>query len=200
MKTVQLMLGWALFLATASTQAITFSVIYTGDNDVDPDGTIIAAAGDLLTFDVILDFAPRLTIGGGFDINWDENAFSLVSFDFTQFGDPSLNRPPDIEPGRLFGAAIADFDNPFDFAYVGPVAFTFMPPDGATAGDVFSITPSATTAFDGGWLDPFIGPPIFPEYIGVDVRVVPVPAAFWLLATAVAVLPALGRRLRVQIA
>ncbi|MEO1575675.1 MAG: VPLPA-CTERM sorting domain-containing protein [Pseudomonadota bacterium] len=193
MSTMRRMLGLVFVLAASWTHGTTFSVVYTGDNTVDTDGTIIAQAGDVLTFDVILDFAPRVTVGGSFNITWDASAFALQGFDFSQFGDPALNRPPEVTEDGLLDTFIGDFGG-FDVANIGSMSFVFAPPEGAGTNDIFSIAPTATTGPAGGWIDAFIGPPIEPEYIGVNVRVVPIPAALWLMVGGVLALPAVARR------
>ena len=189
---VAALFGLGVTLFAVGAHAATFSVVYTGGNNVDPDGAIIAQAGDILTFDVILDFAPRVTVGGSFNITWDASAFALQGFDFSQFGDPALNRPPEVTEDGLLDTFIGDFAG-FDFANIGSMSFVFAPPEGAGTDDIFSIAPSATTGPAGGWIDAFIGPPIEPEYIGVNVRVVPVPAALWLMVSGLLAIPAVAR-------
>ena len=57
-------------LIAISANAASLSFVYTGDNDVDSDGTVVAAVNDLLTFDIVMDFTDDPTIGGGYSVSF----------------------------------------------------------------------------------------------------------------------------------
>ena len=65
--------------------------------------------GDVLSFDVIADFSDDPTIGGGFDVFFDNLALGFVSWAATPLGDPDFAREPDIFAGLLEGIAFGDF-------------------------------------------------------------------------------------------
>ncbi|MFK8014669.1 MAG: hypothetical protein AB8G17_04460 [Gammaproteobacteria bacterium] len=46
--------------------AASVSLIYTGSNAIDDDGAIRANSGDVLSFDLVMDFSDRITVGGRF--------------------------------------------------------------------------------------------------------------------------------------
>ncbi len=54
----------------ACANAASISLNYVGEADV-VDGAVQVFVGDIVTFDVLMDFTDEPTIGGGFDILFD---------------------------------------------------------------------------------------------------------------------------------
>ena len=54
-----------MFVGTAaSASAVSLTLAYVGDNEITADGTILAAHGDELLFEIVADFRDHPTIGG----------------------------------------------------------------------------------------------------------------------------------------
>ncbi len=195
---VIVLLGTAL-----CTHAASLSLLYAGDNALDQDGAVIATTGDVLLFELRMDFSgtqivgsvPRLetTIGGGYDIAFDEDGFSDVEFTSAELGVPNLYAVPELLPGLLEGGAFGDFNGLSGPATVGWISFTVI----GSEGD-FDITPLERPTLDQGF---FISAITFidildVDYNGVTVRVVPLPAAVWFMLSGLIALFWQGRRCR----
>lgn len=184
-------------LCMSSAHAVSLSLVYTGGSSVDEprpadgDGAILANNGDVLTFELIMDFSDWPTIGGGFDINFDAAGLSFLSYQSAGLGDPDFGRDPDVEDGRLFSGAFGSFNG-----LVGPdlVATIQFVVDGVPFADPYDLSPGDTTGPGG----PFIAFDVFdvlhPEFSGESVRVVPIPPALWLLTSGLCALAGLKRR------
>ena len=152
------------------------------------------AAGDVVAFDIILDFRDDPTLGGGFDVTFDESQLSLLSFtEDVILGDPQFGRPPDYVPGSglLESWGVGDF-NGIEFGLVGQVRFEVLP--GATT-SVVALGP--TSGIAGPWQSAII----FiccqnPEYGQATVTAIPLPAALGLFAAALGTLTLRARRPR----
>ncbi|MFK8016595.1 MAG: VPLPA-CTERM sorting domain-containing protein [Gammaproteobacteria bacterium] len=189
--TIKKMIGAvALMGLMASANAASVSLIYTGGNDIDDDGAILAAGGDVLSFDLVMDFTDRITLGGGFDVNWDTAGLGNVEYTSAGFGDPSFGRDPVMEDGRLFNGAVGNF-NGLTEGTIASISFTVI----GTEGD-FAIAPSGTDGDSGPWIDgiTFVDVIENVEYNGANVRVVPVPAAVWFMLSGLGALIGFGRR------
>ncbi|MEO1575152.1 MAG: hypothetical protein AAFU65_09355, partial [Pseudomonadota bacterium] len=84
---------------------------YTGSNTIAPDGAILARTGDLITLDLVMDFSGdnEATLGGAFDIVFDEDAFEFVRYSGAGLGAPDFYRDPDVQSGRLFSGSFGSF-------------------------------------------------------------------------------------------
>lgn len=191
--TIKKVIGAAALMGMmASANAASLSLVYTGDNMIADDGAIMAANGDMLTFELIMDFSGdgEITLGGGFDINFDTAGLQFVSYDSAGLGEASFGRDPDVEDGRLFSGGFGAFAG-----LTGPdlvATITFMA-QGAP-GD-YNVSPSGTTGIAG----PFISAIDFisiiePDFNGADVRIIPVPAAVWFMLSGLGALVGFGRR------
>jgi Dockerin type I domain len=76
--------------------------------------------GDLVPVDIYWDFTGDATLGGGMDVIWDPNAFSLFSvvFDANPDFDPAFTRLGDFSPGLIESLATGSFDG---LAGAGPL-------------------------------------------------------------------------------
>lgn len=192
--TIKKLIGAAALMGVMATaNAASVSLVYTAGSTIDEaiadDGAILANSGDMLTFELVMDFTDIPTLGGGFDINFDTGGLSFVSYDSAGLGEPSFGRDPDVEDGRLFSGAVGAFGGITE----GLIAtITFMA--GQTAGD-YGVAPSGTDGIAGPWIDfaDFITL-IEPDYNGATVRVVPVPAAVWFMLSGLGALVGFGRR------
>ena len=135
--------------------------------------------GDLLSFDVVMDFSDLPnggTIGGGFDIFFDSGALQFVSLVNNMIGDPGFGRDPDILDGLLESWAIAAFNGITGVNVLGSVVFEVL----NTMGDSTILGTQATEGIGGAWVDgtDFVSL-IDVEYGAVEVTraddVVPVP-------------------------
>ena len=148
--------------------------------------------GGVLSMDIVIDFsAEGGTLGGGFDLTFDESAFELVSFTPTVIlGDPAFGRPPDYVPGSglLESWGVGDFGG-LNTGLVGTVELAVR----AGASSSF-ISLGPTSGIAGPWVSAvdFITI-IEPDYNQVE-YVVPVPAAVWFMLSGLGALVGFGRR------
>lgn len=177
----------ALIALTTASLAQGASILLVPTSQID-----FALPGDLLTFDVVMDFTdyPNGTIGGGFDIVYDTSTLAFSSF----FRDPSIgevdfSRDPDILPGLLESWAVAAFVPLPPFAILGSVTFEAL----TQFGDSFVGT-QATQGIGGPWVDGTTFVDLVPvEYGLVTFTTIPVPGAVWLLLGALGWLGVLKR-------
>ncbi len=87
--------------------------------------------GDTISFDVEMDFT-EITLGGSFDIAYDQTALQLQSFNRLDVGDPGFGRDPDILAGLLSGWALGDFSGITGQQLLGSVSFQVLSSMGAT--------------------------------------------------------------------
>lgn len=179
---------FAMCCTNATANTVDIYLVYVGDNALDENGVVLAQSGDSLAFDLVMDATNRPTLGGGFDINFDSGFFVFESFTFTGSGVPGANSEPESQDGRLFsGLFYTAFDEPV--ATIARIVFT------ANGSDTGTIFPSGTAGIGGPWIDRIDNVSIIePNYEGVTVRIVPVPAAIWFLVSGLGVLLGLHRR------
>ncbi|MFK8014668.1 MAG: hypothetical protein AB8G17_04455 [Gammaproteobacteria bacterium] len=184
MNKKKIFLASILMAAMGVANAASVSLIYTGNNAIDEDGAIRANSGDVLSFDLVMDFGHQITLGGGFDVNWDTGGFGNPEYTRANFGDPLFARDPVVQDGRLFNGAVGSFDG-LTIGTIASISFTVIGTEGE-----FGMTPSGTDGDSGPWIDGILNwdEPIVPDYNGVTVRVVPAPAAVWFLFSGLAVL------------
>ena len=177
--------AWCISVAA---QAASVTLAYQGDNEVASDGAIFVSDGDVLTFEIVVDFSDTPTLGGGLDIVYDPTRLDAMNFIRLCCGG-SFVVEPDTLPGRVFNLAFGQFGGittdlvaTIDFAYAG------------VGGLAETVIMMETTTGTGG---PFISAEDFMTILDVDfgtvtLREVPVPGAAWLFASGLLVL--LGRR------
>lgn len=145
------------------------------------------ATGDVVSFDVVMDFSDELTLGGGFDVVFDSQSVQFESFYRNpDLGVPEFGRDPDIFEGLLESWAVAD---PFILpavATIGNIVFTVLPGMGQST----AIATQATNGVGGPWISAvdFRGLVLDVNYGSATITQVPLPAAFWFLLCGVFVL------------
>ncbi|MFK7886460.1 MAG: VPLPA-CTERM sorting domain-containing protein [Gammaproteobacteria bacterium] len=190
--TIKKMIGAAALMGVmASANAASMSLMYTGDNQM-IDGVIQAEGGDALTFDLIMDFSGdgEITLGGGFDINFDAAGLTFDTYQSAGLGEASFGRDPEVQDGRLFSGAFGAFAGLTGPATVATITFIANGEAG-----LFNVSPSGTDGIGG----PFISAVDFitvldVDYNGADVQVVPVPAAVWFMLSGLGALVGFGRK------
>lgn len=106
--------------------------------------------GDTISFDVVMDFTADPTLGGGFDIAYDESALQLTGFNRFDVGDPVFGSDPGIFSGLLsgwsFGTAnfFAGISGP---AILGNVTFQVLTTMGANTSVSTQDTVSTANPF-----------------------------------------------------
>ncbi len=156
--------------------------------------SVDAAAGDIISMDVIMDFSDVVTIGGGFDISFDTSVLSFVSWDANPVGDPGFARLPDVLDGLLSGIAVGDFNAGITgIQNLGTVTFEVVA--GATRG-INTVMPGDTSSVAGPFVDfnTFQVVPVTYNGAQVNVGAVPVPAAVWLMFGGLGALFGFGRK------
>ena len=120
-------------------------------NLVPPTPVSDVNTGDLLSFDVVMDFSdyPNGTLGGGFDIFFDSLALQFVSLVNNMVGDPGFGRDPDILDGLLESWGVGDFNGIFGINVLGSVVFEVLPTMGAST----FLGTQATNGVAGPWVD-----------------------------------------------
>ncbi|MEM9057832.1 MAG: choice-of-anchor D domain-containing protein, partial [Pseudomonadota bacterium] len=116
--------------------------------------------------EVHIDFTADPTIGGGFDIAFDDTRLAFAGWEAADVGDPDFRRPPDVGAGVLRGFAVGDFDGITGPATVGTLRFVALEPADT------AIDASATALdFVGPWvsLSDFTAQEV--EYTGAQVAI-----------------------------
>lgn len=181
---------------TALSVAIGVSAQAASVQLVPTSNTVGLQAGDTVSFDIVADFSTNdsglgsdITLGGGFDVVYDPDAFALVSVQSTGIGDPCIDcNDPDLAPGLLLGWWFSNF-NGLTGGLIGHLEFEVLPTAPASTflmtrqdpDNLFVSTIDFVTVLD-------------VEFGAVEVTTVPVPAAVWLLFSAVGVLSGFARR------
>ncbi|MEM6638981.1 MAG: hypothetical protein AAF610_03680 [Pseudomonadota bacterium] len=176
-----------LLLATLShgSYAASLSIDYlSGGRGVGPDGVVTAELGDTLQFELNMDFSgpDEITLGGGFDINFGP-AFAPVDFVFDLVFQSSWLQGF-FEAGRYFNGSFGSF-----FGFTGPDRVGVLTLEVIAQNGLFVVAPSTTEGNAGPFLSAITFlPQIPPDMFGTQVRIVPVPAALWLLLSGLGVL------------
>ena len=136
MRPVQLLTAALLLICVASTNAASIFLTYTGNNDVAGDGAVIVASGDVLQFDIIMDFSGsgEAVLGGGFDINFDGALVRVTQFAnvFQCGGDICDFFPePQMLDGVLQSIFFASFSGVTGPALLGRISFEFVGANGS---------------------------------------------------------------------
>ena len=174
MKTVK-SIGSALLLALASaSNAASIDIVPTTPIDA-------VLPGDIVSFDIVLDFSDEPTLGGGLDVTFDEDFLALVSFtDTVILGDPAFGRPPDYIPGsgRLESWGVADF-NGISGGLMGQVSFQLIAIP--YAGTTISLVPYSGAGVSWPSAVDFVTI-LEPTYGSVTIGApIPVPATVWFM-------------------
>jgi hypothetical protein len=118
---------------------------------VPTSNTSLLIDGDVISFDVMIDFS-RVggTLGGGLDITFNPNDIGLVSVTSAGLGDPDFGRDPDIMEGLLQSWAVGDFDGLGTSGpeLLGRVQFEVL----STMGLGSTLTVSGTNGIAGPWI------------------------------------------------
>lgn len=180
----QVVLTLTLLCAAAAANAASLSFVYTGDNNVDNDGHIVASVGDLIDFDIVMDFTDEPTIGGGFDVFFTTDSLQFESWESLNIGDGP--RQPRIyeQLGLIEDAAFGSFNPLTGPATLARVSFIFL---GGPVGTV-ELAQSQYGVFIGA---DFITP-IDVDFGSATIRT-PLPGAAWLLMSAMGALVAVNR-------
>ncbi len=170
----------ALVALCVPAQAVSVYMVTTGSLGVDSD-TFLAVEGATYNIEIWMDFTDDRTLGGGYDVVFDEAAFDFVSWESAGLGDPDFSRIPDVFDGLLESATVGDFNG-----LSGPdliATATFVLVDVSVLSAFGSMTTSATSGIGGPWqsaVDFICCQEV--DFFGVDfVTPVPLPAAAWLL-------------------
>lgn len=183
--------------AATTANAASIYLVQASNHAVASDGAILVSSGDEVTLDVWMDFSgpDEITLGGGYDVLFDSN---LLAFDnWTQyswfcFGDPCWIRDPDLLDGLLESANFGSFQGVTGPAVVAQVTFVVI--GTGLSGDT-TIGTSATNGIAG----PFISgidyvSELDVDFHGITLRAIPIPAAAWLLLSALCLGGGLVRR------
>ncbi len=177
--------------ASAKASAVSLLLAYSGDNQVAADGTVFATHGDELVFEIIADFRDHPTLGGGYDIAFDEAGLAFLDFVGLRYCSWYCDGEYAPGSGVVANLGFGRFDPITGPVTVATVTFRFT----GGNGDLMNIALQATDGIAG----PFISGLDFVTPLDVDfgdarVQGVPVPAAWFLMASAIAALGWRGRR------
>lgn len=193
MNTTPRILAFGALLLFASPSAHAASIFL-----VPTSPTTELAAGDIVDFDVVMDFSTNdnglgsdITLGGGFDVLWDPTA--LAFHDLTLSGinqNDFAEGDPDITPGLAFNWSFGSFNGLVGPDLVGTISFEVLA--GAPASSMVS---SRGTDGIGG---PFVSAIDFVtlldvDYNAVEITTIPVPAALWFMLGGLGALAGLRR-------
>lgn len=82
--------------------------------------TSAVVTGDIVSFDIMMDFTGEPTLGGGLNIYFDPSALQFESFyRSTSLGDPQFSRDPDIFDGVLENWGVGSLDGLPEVAILG---------------------------------------------------------------------------------
>ena len=151
-------------------------------------GPATVSLGTSFTLTLIVDLQADQSLGGGFDLTWDDGLLSFVGSTVTAPGsDPFFTRPGDPGPGLLTGLAFGSFNGYSGIVEVATPAFEVV----ASGLPSVAIGPNSVPA---GPLVDFSGIPLDVVYEGWQASVIPLPAAAWLMLAGLGVLPGFRRK------
>jgi len=144
--------------------------------------SVTAGLGDLITFDVLMDFTGDSTLGGGTDIFYDASILSYQSFDFsttTLALDSDFSRSPDVLFNELEGLAFGNFNGLSGPGVVGTLTFQVVALGDAT----LSMAETDNALAGGGFISATTYDSQVVSFGTASVSAVPVPAAIWLFGS-----------------
>ena len=156
--------------------------------------TMTVAPGETFEIEIWMDFEAN-TLGGSFDVLYNEQGLVFAAWEAAPLGDPAFIRPPDDFSGWLSGFSFGDFNDPITgLNLIGTLTMSVL--QDAPLGTYQMITSKGVGCINCGFLDADNFTIIPVEYGSADivVRPIPLPAALWLLGAALAPLM-LGQRM-----
>jgi hypothetical protein len=198
MKTIRILGAAATLLIMSTSNAASLSLEYVGNNNV-VDGVVQAQVGDVLIFNVVMDFSDTFilngvevssaTLGGGFGVEFDPEILEYDSYLSSGIGDDLLRRDPDVSNGLLSDAGFGDVGGLTGPDVVAAITFVAAAQGNVTIGTLPGgfVTSEFVSAVDFVSFVPV-------DYLGIDVAVVPVPAAVWFMLSGVGCLLGFARK------
>lgn len=200
-KVTKIVAATVLLSAVSSVQAASLSIITS---------TPEVKVGDLIELQVFMDFSDDATIGGSFDINFNNSLVSYVSNsyitdaalnsdpDFTRDDNPAVtddSKRVEVESDKLVGAGFGEFGGLLGPALLAPLSFI-----ADEAGIAVFDLGASTSARIGGFFGAATFTEQFPDFGSVSVNIrpsaVPVPAAVWLFGSGLLGLIGVAQRRR----
>lgn len=175
--------------ALAISCAFAISTAHAASVSLDPASPAPARVGEMVSFDVLLDFSSDSTTGGSVDIAWDPSVLQYNdNFNITLSPRDSTFDVVDFQQPGLLSVGLGDFAGFTPTGVLGVVEYMAM---GEGTTDI-SLGDSQKW---GGFFSS-TGALIPVNYAGsqVSVSAVPVPAAVWLFSSGLVGLAGMARR------
>ena len=175
--------GW---VAVAVLSALSFSqaAIAASSVRLEPASPgIVIQIGDIVPFDLLMDFSADPTIGGGVDIQFNPDVLTFVSFTFNPAfpTDPAFTRQPDVMAGGALNSLGFGSFSGLSSGRVG--TFEFQGSGAGTTGIELlgDGRPGDTAVVAGQFFSAvnFLTQPV--SFNGLSVTVVPVPVPWGML-------------------
>lgn len=177
-------LACVLLLATAAAPAATITA----------STTQMPGVGDIISISLHGDFSTLSTIGGGFDIFFDNSQLQFHSFGFSDaanlFDDPLLRRVPDVLDGELNGIGFGNFAGLGGVFELAVVQFQVL--SAGTSQLTLMTNEGGPPSNPGGFFD-INGAAMPVEFIGAQITTIPLPPTIWLLTGAASMLLGFSR-------
>ncbi|MFK8031341.1 MAG: VPLPA-CTERM sorting domain-containing protein [Gammaproteobacteria bacterium] len=188
----------------ALTLGLTGQMSYANVIGVAPTTSTIGV-GQEITLDITMEFLQE-TVGGSFDIFYDTNIFDVVSFSYdatfsVDVIDPAFTLTPEnceTDGSAIGGCSVGDaelnavgfgnFDGIIGDYVIGQLTLV------ATNGGLGTIGTASSDSPFGGFISAADASEMIVVYNGASVLVVPVPAAIWLMLSALGIMGGLRRR------
>lgn len=185
----QVALTLTMLCIAAAANAASLSFVYTGNNDVDNDGQIVALVGDSIAFDIVMDFSNDPIISGGYDVLFTTDSLRFEAWEDVAFGDPVFGRSPDnfARYGLLESAAFGSFTGLTGPATVARVSFTFL------GGAIATVELAGTSGIGSPFISTDLVTAVDVDFGSATIRA-PLPGAAWLLMSAMGALVGIRRR------
>lgn len=169
-------------LATHAVKAATVSLVPTT-----PINGL--AVGDIVSFDIVMDFSDDPVFGGGFDVVYDPSVLQLDAFVRNPLiGDPDLSFDPVVSQGLLDDWTVNDLGGLPVIGLLGDVTFSILTTLPTTVALTDARDQGAQLPFDLFWVSTDFSSEVFVDYNSVTVNAIPLPGAVWLLGSAISLL------------